>query len=156
MMYCCSPPSLSPGLTFSLNRVNIPNNNISRISVTDLAVSSSGYYALFCRAQYTAAQKDISVHLVADGHSPIISGSSLIFYGPPKRGWSTHSGGDGNGRYRYLYRQQTNSEEGYYSCVLFGDINPVIGVYILYHSESPSHYVVIPRHTHNLCLQSVQ
>ena len=121
--------------------MDIPNDNMARISVTDFTVSDSNSDGLECRSERTAAQTSESTHgfLVADGDSPIQSGDGpvIFFYGPPERGWDTRRAVSGNLRFHYLRRRQSSSEEGYYSCNIQGELNAPAGLYILYPSESP-------------------
>ena len=149
--------SVSPGLTFRLNGMDIPNDNIFRISVTNFTVSSSNSDGLECRSERTERTiADTSVftngYLVADGDSPIQSGDGpvILYYGNPERGWDTRRGFSDNRRFHYLRRRENNPEEGYYSCHMPFDMNTLIGLYILYPSESPYHDTVI--HTHTLSL----
>ena len=141
--------SLSPGLTFRLNGMDIPNDNIFRISVTNFTVSSSNSNGLECRAERTEAQTSefTNGYLVANGTSPIQAGI-ILYYGDPERGWDTRRVVSGNRRFHYLRRRESSSEEGYYSCNIQGELNSPAGLYILYPSESPYHDTVI--HTHSL------
>ena len=61
--------SLSPGLTFRLNGMDIPNDNIFRISVTNFTVSSSNSDGLECRSECTEADTSVFTngYLVANG-----------------------------------------------------------------------------------------
>ena len=144
--------SLSPGLTFRLNGMDIPNDNISRISVTDFTVSSSNSNGLECRSERTTAETQMYTagYLVADGTSPIQGGDGpvILHNGAPERGWDTRRVVSDNHRFHYLRRRQSSSEEGYYNCVIPDDMNTPRGLYILYPSESPYHDTVI--HTHSL------
>ena len=148
--------SLSPGLTFRLNGMDIPNDNIFRISVTNFTVSSSNSNGLQCRAERTEAETSEFTlgFLVADGDSPIQAGDGpfIAHYGDPERGWDTRRVVSGNRRFHYLRRRQSSSEEGYYSCNIAGELNAPAGLYILYPSESPYHDTVI----HTLSLSSSQ
>ena len=151
--------SLSPGLTFRLNGMDIPNDNIFRISVTNFTVSDSNSDGLECRSERTEAETSqyTAGYLVADGNSPIQAGNDPLinWYGPTERGWDTRRDVSGNRRFHYLRRRQSSSEEGYFNCHIDGDMNAPAGLYILYPSESPYHDTVI--HTHSLSLlQSVQ
>ena len=79
VLLCYTPPpplSLSPGVTFSLNGVSIPNNNISRISVTDFTVSTRNSDGLQCHSECTEGQisQNAAGYLVPDGGSLITSG----------------------------------------------------------------------------------
>ena len=145
---------LSPGLTFRLNGMDIPNDNISRISVTNFTVSSSNSDGLECRSERTAAETSqyTNGYLVADGNSPIQrdDGPIIPHNGDPERGWDTRRGFSDNHRFHYLRRRQSSSEEGYYNCHIDGDMNSLAGLYILYPSESPYHDTVI----HTLSLSS--
>ena len=138
--------------------MTIPNDNISRISVTNFTVSSNNSDGLECRSERTTADtvQYTAGYLVADGDSPIESGIGPVIShngAPPERGWDTRRVVSGNRRFHYLRRRQSSSEEGYFNCVIPGDINTPAGLYILYPSESPYHDTVI--HTLSL-LQSVQ
>ena len=137
--------------------MDIANDNMARISVTDFTVSGDFEDALVCRAELTGTSELTNGYLVADGDSPIMAGDGpvILYYGNPERGWDTKRGFSGNLRFHYLRRRQSSSEEGYYSCHMHGDMNTPTGLYILYLSESPYHDTVI--HTHSLSLlQSVQ
>ena len=140
--------------------MTIPNDNISRISVTNFTVSDSNSNGLECRSERTEAETSVFTtgYLVADGNSAIQTGGDgplIIHYGDPERGWDTRRVVSGNRRFHYLRRRQNSSEEGYYSCNIQGELNAPAGLYILYTSESPYHDTVI--HTHSLSLlQSVQ
>ena len=78
-------------------------------------------------------------YIVGNGTSPIdccYSGFGHIsHFGPPTRGWDTRRREENGSRVHYLRRREQTPEEGYYSCNLGGDINPVSGVYVLYPSE---------------------
>ena len=144
--------SLSPGLTFRLNGMDIPNDNIFRISVTNFTVSDSNSNGLECRAERTTAETSefTAGFLVADGDSPIQSGIDpvILHYGNPERGWDTRRVVSDNRRFHYLRRRDNSSQEGYYSCNIQGELNSPTGLYILYPRESPYHDTVI--HTHSL------
>ena len=147
--------SLSPGLTFRLNGMDIPNDNMARISVTDFTIVSDELAlgnALVCRAELTGTSQFTAGYLVADGTSPIQAGNDPLinWYGDPERGWETRRDVIGNRRFHYLRRQESSCEEGYYSCSIPGDLNSPTGLYILYPSESPYHDTVI--HTLSLSL----
>ena len=139
--------------------MDIPNDNMARISVTDFTVSSNNSDGLECRSERTTAETQMYTagYLVADGDSPIQGGDGpvILNYGPTERGWDTRRVFSGNRRFHYLRRRQSSSEEGYYSCSITGDLNTPRGLYILYLSESPYHDTVIHTHTLSL-LQSVQ
>ena len=98
--------SLSPGLTFRLNGMDIPNDNIFRISVTNFTVSSSNSNGLRCRSERTEAETSefTAGYLVADGDSPIQGGDGpiILHYGDPERGWDTRRVVSGNRRFHYL------------------------------------------------------
>ena len=88
--------SSSPGLTFSLNDQYIPNNNMARISINDIALNRNGNGfngALVCRSELTEDETGSSTHgyLQADGNSPITGGDgpAVLPYGFPERGWDT-------------------------------------------------------------------
>ena len=139
--------------------MDIPNDNIFRISVTNFTVSSSNSDGLECRSERTEADTSVFTngYLVADGDSPIESGIEpvILYYGAQERGWDTRRVVSGNRRFHYLRRRENNPEEGYYSCNIQGELNAPAGLYILYLSESPYHDTVI--HTLSLSLlQSVQ
>ena len=139
--------------------MDIPNDNIFRISVTNFTVSSNTSDGLECRSERTTAETSeyTAGYLVADGDSPIESGIDpiILHHGPTERGWDTRRVVSGNRRFHYLRRRQSSSQEGYYSCHIQGELNAPAGLYILYTSESPYHDTVI--HTHSLSLlQSVQ
>ena len=138
--------------------MDIPNDNISRISVTNFTVSSSNSNGLECRAELTIADTSEFTlgFLVADGDSPIQAGDGpvILHYGDPERGWDTRRVVSDNRRFHYLRRRQSSSEEGYYSCLISGELNSPAGLYILYPSESPYHDTVI--HTHSLSLSCSQ
>ena len=148
--------SLSPGLTFRLNGMDIPNDNIFRISVTNFTVSSNNSDGLECRAERTEAEtlQYTAGYLVADGTSPIQAGDDplILHYGDPERGWDTRRVVSGNRRFHYLRRRENIPEEGYYSCNIQGELNAPAGLYILYTSESPYHDTVI----HTLSLSCSQ
>ena len=152
-----APPSLSPGLTFRLNGMDIRNDNISRISVTNFTVSDSNSNGLECRSELTEAETQMYTagYLVADGDSPIQTGNgpAIPHNGAQERGWDAKRVVSGNRRFHYLRRRQSSCEEGYFNCVIPDDMNFLTGLYILYPSESPYHDTVI--HTLFL-LQSVQ
>ena len=135
--------------------MDIANDNMARISVTDFTVSSNNSNGLECRAELTGPSENSAGYLVADGDSPIEAGDGpvIFHYGPTERGWDTRRVISGNRRFHYLRRRQSSSEEGYYNCHLQSDLNTPRGLYILYLSESPYHDTVI--HTLSL-LQSVQ
>ena len=138
--------------------MDIPNDNMARISVTDFTVSDDFEDALVCRAELTGPSVLSAGYLVADGNSPIEGGDDpiLLHYGPTERGWDTRRVVSGNRRFHYLRRRQSSSsEEGYYNCHMSGDMNTPRGLYILYPSESPYHDTVIYAHFLSL-LQSVQ
>ena len=139
--------------------MDIRNDNMARISVTNFTVSSSNSDGLECRSERTTAETQMYTagFLVADGDSPIESGDgpAIPHNGAQERGWDTRRVVSGNRRFHYLRRRQSSSEEGYYNCVIPGDMNFLTGLYILYLSESPYHDTVI--HTHFLSLlQSIQ
>ena len=144
--------SLSPGLTFRLNGMDIPNDNMTRISVTNFTVSSNNSDGLECRSELTIAYTSVFTngYLVADGTSPIQAGDGpvILNFGDLERGWDTRRVVSDNRRFHYLRRRQSSSEEGYYNCHIDGDLNSPAGLYILYLSESPYHDTVI--HTHSL------
>ena len=150
--------SLSPGLTFRLNGMDIPNDNIFRISVTNFTVSDSNSNGLECRSERTTAETSeyTAGYLVADGNSPIQAGDGpvILHYGDQERGWDTRRVVSDNRRFHYLRRRQNSSEEGYYSCNIQGELNAPAGLYILYPSESPYHDTVI--HTLSLSLSCSQ
>ena len=129
--------------------MDIPNDNISRISVTNFTNNSDG---LECRAERTEDETAVFTHgfLVANGDSPIQGGDGpvILFYGDPERGWDTRRVVSDNRRFHYLRRRDISSQEGYYSCSIVGELNSPAGLYILYPSESPYHDTVI--HTHSL------
>ena len=135
--------------------MTIPNDNIFRISVTNFTVSDSNSNGLECRSELTGTSQYTAGYLVADGDSPIQTGNgpAILHYGDPERGWDTKRVVSGNRRFHYLRRRQSSSEEGYYSCVIPGDMNTPRGLYILYPSESPYHDTVI--HTHSPSVSSV-
>ena len=139
--------------------MDIPNDNIFRISVTNFTVSDSNSNGLECRSELTEAETSeyTTGYLVADGNSAIQSGIDplIMHYGPTERGWDTKRVVSDNRRFHYLRRRQSSSEEGYYSCNIQGELNSPAGLYILYPSESPYHDTVIHTHTLSL-LQSVQ
>ena len=132
--------------------MDIPNDNISRISVTDFTVSDDFEDALVCRAELTGTSELTAGYLVADGNSPIQAGDGpvILYYGDPERGWDTRRVVSGNRRFHYLRRRENSSEEGYFNCHIPNDLNTPAGLYILYPSESPYHDTVI--HTHSLSL----
>ena len=134
--------SSSSGLTFSLNGESIPNNNVSRISINDIAVSENLSNALICRSERTANETNKYSHgyLVGNGSIPLGSGNEgpRIFPGPQERGWDTRRGVVDNHRLHYLRRRSYAAEEGYYNCRIIDDINAPTGLYILYPSESLS------------------
>ena len=137
--------------------MDIRNDNMARISVTDFTVSGDFENALVCRAELTGTSEFTAGFLVADGDSAIEGGDGpvILHYGPTERGWDTRRGFSGNRRFHYLRRRQSSSEEGYYSCNIQGELNTPRGLYILYLSESPYNDTVIHTHTLSL-LQSVQ
>ena len=152
--------SSSPGLTLSLNGQSIPNNNMSRISVNDIALNSNGIGfngALVCHSELTEYETGTSSHgyLQADGNSPITGGNDpVIFpYGDSERGWDTRRDVANNHRFHFLRRRSSSAEEGYYNCHIQSDINTPTGLYILYPSESP--YSETHMHTHSLFLYIV-
>ena len=134
--------------------MDIPNDNIFRISVTNFTVSDSNSDGLECRSERTEADTSVFTngYLVADGDSPIESGDEPLIrhYGDPERGWDTKRVVSDNRRFHYLRRRESSSEEGYYNCYMFNDMNSPAGLYILYPSESPYHDTVI--HTLSLSL----
>ena len=136
--------------------MDIPNDNISRISVTNFTVSDSNSDGLECRSERTEAQTLVFTngYLVADGDSPIQAGDGpvILHFGAPERGWDTRRVVSDNRRFHYLRRRENNPEEGYYSCSIPGDMNSPTGLYILYPSESPYHDTVI----HTLSLSCSQ
>ena len=148
--------SLSPGLTFRLNGMTIPNDNMARISVTNFTVSDSNSDGLECRSELTATQTSVFTngYLVADGNSPIQGGDGpvILHNSPIERGWDTRRVVSGNRRFHYLRRRQSSSQEGYYNCHIQGDINTPRGLYIHYPSEFPYHDTVI----HTLSLSCSQ
>ena len=136
--------------------MDIPNDNIFRISVTNFTVSDSNSNGLRCRSERTTAETSqyTAGYLVANGTSPIESGAGpvILHYGPPERGWDTRRVVSDNRRFHYLRRRQSSSEEGYFNCHIDGDLNTPRGLYILYLSESPYHDTVI----HTLSLSCSQ
>ena len=137
--------SFSPGLTFSLNGQSIPINNMSSISVNDIALNSDGNGfngALVCRSELTEGETNRFTHgyLQADGNSPITGGDGPVIFPDPnieqERGWDTRREVVDNRRLHYLRRRSTAAEEGYYNCHIQSDINTPVGLYILYTSES--------------------
>ena len=139
--------------------MDIANDNMARISVTDFTTVSDENdlgNALVCRAELTGTSEFTAGYLVADGDSPIMAGNGpvILHYGPPERGWDTRRVVSDNHRFHYLRRRESSSEEGYFNCVIPGDMNAPTGLYILYLSESPYHDTVI--HTHSLSLSCSQ
>ena len=133
--------------------MDIPNDNMARISVTDFTVSDDFEDAFVCRAELTGPSELSAGYLVANGTSPIEGGIGpvILHYGPTERGWDTRRViSDNHRRFHYLRRRQSSSEEGYYNCHIDGDMNSLTGLYILYPSESPYHDTVI--HTLSLSL----
>ena len=131
---------LSPGLTFSLNGEPIPNNNMARISVNDITVSTSFSNALVCRSERTKDETNEFTHgyLQANGTNPITGGDDPNIFTTVERGWDTRRDVANNHRFHYLRRRDDNPEEGFYNCHIQSDLNTPVGLYILYPSESPS------------------
>ena len=134
--------------------MDIPNDNISRISVTNFTVSSNNSNGLECRSELTGTSQYTAGYLVADGTSPIQGGDGpvILHDGAPERGWDTRRVVSGNRRFHYLRRRENNPEEGYFNCHMPFDLNTPRGLYILYPSESPYHDTVI----HTLSLSCSQ
>ena len=128
----------------------IPNNNMSRISINDfLVLSPTDYRAsrLLCESQRT--QNYISLHygcLVGDGSDPVTCAREGPQATPDRgrvaRGWVGRSGQRGDYRVYSLQRRLENAEEGYFNCVMEGDINPLSGLFVLH----PSEYYIIAVH----------
>ena len=51
------------------------------------------------------------------------------------RGWSGRREDEGGRRVFYLWRRWETPQEGYINCHMINDINPVLGLYVLYPSE---------------------
>ena len=91
--------------------MDIPNDNIFRISVTNFTVSDSNSDGLECRSERTEADTSVFTngYLVADGDSPIESGIEplLMHYGALERGWDTKRVVSDNRRFHYLRRRES-------------------------------------------------
>ena len=59
------------------------------------------------------------------------------------RGWSGRREDEGGRRVHYLWRRLETPQEGYINCHFRDDINPVLGLYVLYPSEYPSLVMII-------------
>ncbi|CAI8048506.1 hypothetical protein GBAR_LOCUS26751, partial [Geodia barretti] len=113
---------------------------MSRISINDfLVLSPTDYRAsrLLCESQRT--QNYISLHygcLVGDGSGPVTCAREGPQATPDRgrvaRGWVGRSGQRGDYRVYSLQRRLENAEEGYFNCVMEGDINPLSGLFVLH------------------------
>ena len=102
--------------------------------------------ALRCQSELTADVLDVFSNgcLDNDGESPVICGRGFDEFipvnGTISGGWSgLRVWNESNLRVFYLTRRRKFPEEGYFNCYRQHDINPLIGLYILYPSEWPSH-----------------
>ena len=109
------------------------------ISINDFESSS----VLKCQSELTVVNVSQYTHgcLVGDGDRPIScthnDGVSINPFDYLIRGWSGSRAIEGGHRVYYLKRRVTTPEEGYFNCLMNGDVNRRSGLYILYPSECP-------------------
>ena len=143
---------ITAGATISLNGEPVPNNNISRRSVYDFEFVNSNSdlnRAMRCQSERSVSEVPEFTHAchVGDGDSPVICSWSntadpvYIWWlrGEITRGWSgLRVPDEGGHKAHYLWRRWETPEEGYINFYFRGDINELVGLYILYPSEWPS------------------
>ena len=144
---------IAAGVTISLNGEPIPNHNKSRISVYDFEFVNSNYdfdRAMRCQSELSVSEIPFYTHvcLVGGGDSPVPCSWPdklyLSFGVSITRGWNGRRVADEGGRrVHYLWRRWETPQEGYINGHMINDINPVLGLYVLYPSEWPSLKVYI-------------
>ena len=127
-------------------QISVSNDNMTRISVYDFEFVNSN--SDFSRAMRCQSEQPVSevggtygCH-VDDGDTPI-----PCFYPEPEyiahtpssccitRGWSTRREDEDGHKVHYLWRRRETPQEGYLNCHFPDDINPVLGLYVVYPSE---------------------
>ena len=137
---------LSSGLTITVNngQIFVSNDNMTRISVYDFEfVNSNGDFnrAMRCQSElmFVGNGGTYGCH-VGDGDTPVPcvfpQTEYIHFVDGITRGWSGRRvANKGGRRVHYLWRRSQTPEEGYINCHFYDDINPVLGLYVLYPSE---------------------
>ena len=105
--------------------------------------SSDFNRAMRCQSERSVSEVNLTYGChVGDGDTPIpcaypepeyISFSSGGVY--ITRGWSGRRADENDHSVHYLWRRWETPEEGYLNCHMIDDINPVLGLYVLYPSE---------------------
>ena len=107
-------------------------------------VNSNDYTTRAMRCQSDLPESEVSQYTngchVGDGDSPVACGwpdpDHISFDNRYiTRGWSGTRRVEGSRRVHYLWRRWETPEEGYINCHMADDINPVLGLYVLYPSE---------------------
>ena len=128
------------------NSISVSNDNMMRISVYDFELESLNNNfdrAMRCQSERSVSEVNLTYGChVGDGDTPVPCAYPEPEYikfgsvsGIVTRGWSGLRANEGDHGVHYLWRRRETPEEGYINCHMINDINPVLGLYVLYPSE---------------------